>query len=617
MNRQQRSFNLRYGAWYFFAVAIAAMVISIRYTKYAGTTNDILSLFYLLATTISHFTLLSFILYSFLFLPVGSFVKNKNALLTYSAFIASLGISILVLDTYIFDLYRFHINGFVLNLVFGGAFSDIFILETAVYVKAILFFVSLYLVLFILANFYWKRNEFNKFRHGKKVSLFIVSTLLVSHLLNAWAFAANYHNIQQASLCYPLFYPLRANSFIYKTGIIDPSENKNLPDISNHENNSLNYPLAPLIFNDTASKPNILFILIDTWQFEAFNELVTPNIYNFSKKATQFTNHYSGSNSTRGGIFSLFYSLPPLYWDDFFASGTSPVFMDKLIERGYDPMVLGSASLISPEFNKTVFAKVKNLRLNTPGDSPTDRDIRITEDFINYIDTNSKTKPFFGFLFYDTPHCYNIPWEFPHPFKPFWDLIDFSKLNNDFDREPFYNSYKNTLWFCDSMIEKVLKKVEDKGLLSNTIIIISSDHGQEFNENKHNYWGHGSNYSKYQLQVPMIVYIPGKSPETVHHFTTHYDIVPLFFKDVFQCKNPVFDYSIGKYLYDTVPQTWHIAGNRNNFAIVEPASSRINTVSVNGMLTVTDLQMNDLPDAKVNRELLNEVMQKVNRFYRK
>lgn len=593
------------------------MMVSTRYTKYASTTNDILSCFYLIATTISHFTQLSFILYLLLYLPVGSFVKNKNALLTYSTFIGSLAISTLVLDTYIFDLYRFHINGFVLNLVFGGAFSDIFIFEAAVYIKAALFFIVLSSILFLLSKLIWRWNEINKLHHGKKIPIFIISAFITSHLLNVWAFAANHHSIQQASLCYPLFYPLRANSFIYSTGIIDPSEKENLSDVSNQDNNSLAYPLTPLAFNDTAQKLNILFILIDSWQFEAFNQLVTPNIYNFSKKATQFTNHYSGSNSTRGGIFSLFYSLPPLYWDDFFTSGTSPVFMDKIIESGYDPIVLGSASLISPEFNKTVFAKVKNMRLKTPGDSPTDRDIKITDDFISYLDTNSNKKRFFGFLFYDTPHCYNIPWEFPHPFKPFWDLIDFSKLNNDFDREPFYNSYKNTLWFCDSMIQKVLKKVEDKGLLSNTVIVISSDHGQEFNENKHNYWGHGSNYSKYQLQVPMLLYVPGKSPETYHHFTTHYDVVPGIFKEVFHCRNPVSDYSVGKYLYDTVPQTWHIAGNRDNFAIIETESKKINTMNVNGTLTVTDLQMNDLPDAKVNREILNDIMVKVNRFYRK
>jgi hypothetical protein len=39
----------------------------------------------------------------------------------------------------------------------------------------------------------------------------------------------------------------------------------------------------------------------------------------------------------------------------------------------------------------------------------------------------------------------------------------------------------------------------------NTIVIITADHGQEFNENKLNFWGHNGNFTKYQTQVPLII----------------------------------------------------------------------------------------------------------------
>ncbi|QQR94399.1 MAG: sulfatase-like hydrolase/transferase [Bacteroidota bacterium] len=100
------------------------------------------------------------------------------------------------------------------------------------------------------------------------------------------------------------------------------------------------------------------------------------------------------------------------------------------------------------------------------------------------MNTSAFQKPFFGFLFYDSPHNYNLPYWLPHPFKPYWENVDHTVLNNDFDPVPFYNSYKNTVWFCDSLIQQVLSKLEEKNLLENTIVVITSDHGQEFNENK-------------------------------------------------------------------------------------------------------------------------------------
>ena len=49
----------------------------------------------------------------------------------------------------------------------------------------------------------------------------------------------------------------------------------------------------------------------------------------------------------------------------------------------------------------------------------------------------------------------------------------------------------------DDLIGKVINQLKNKGLLENTIIIITGDHGQEFNDNKKGYWEHGGNFSKY------------------------------------------------------------------------------------------------------------------------
>jgi membrane-anchored protein YejM (alkaline phosphatase superfamily) len=36
-------------------------------------------------------------------------------------------------------------------------------------------------------------------------------------------------------------------------------------------------------------------------------------------------------------------------------------------------------------------------------------------------------------------------------------------------------------------------------------VIVTSDHGEEFNDTGKNYWGHNGNFSPYQVAVPLLV----------------------------------------------------------------------------------------------------------------
>lgn len=71
------------------------------------------------------------------------------------------------------------------------------------------------------------------------------------------------------------------------------------------------------------------------------------------------------------------------------------------------------------------------------------------------------------------------------------------------------NRYKNSMHFTDRMIDRVLKDLQKRGELDNTLIILTGDHGQEINDTRNNFWGHNSNFAKYQTHVPMFVWMPG------------------------------------------------------------------------------------------------------------
>ena len=89
-------------------------------------------------------------------------------------------------------------------------------------------------------------------------------------------------------------------------------------------------------------------------------------------------------------------------------------------------------------------------------------------------------KPFFAFLFLDAPHGFAVPEGYPSPFQPMLKEINYLTLGEKTDRDAFFNRYKNSVHFNDSLIKELLDSLRDTGQLDNTIVMITGDHGQEF-----------------------------------------------------------------------------------------------------------------------------------------
>ncbi len=127
--------------------------------------------------------------------------------------------------------------------------------------------------------------------------------------------------------------------------------------------------------------------------------------------------HMSTGNATRVGIFGMFYGLPGSYWHSMLDNRTSPLFMDRLQALNYQLGIFASAQLNNPEFYQTVFSKVPNLRTSQPGCQPVERDIAITNEWIDWFKHSNKNQPSFSFLFYDAPHGYEYPKDYPHRYE--------------------------------------------------------------------------------------------------------------------------------------------------------------------------------------------------------
>ena len=439
-------------------------------------------------------------------------------------------------------------------------------------------------------------------RLGRCIVMTLLAFMAMGHCIHIWADAYGYFNITKTSRYYPLYFPATGKSLMAKLGVKRVESNM----LSmNEKATDMNYPLHPVV-TDSIDRKNVVFILLDSWNPRALDSLAMPNIYRFSKECEVYQHHYSGSNGTRTGLFSIFYSIPGIYWNSVLASQTSPVLMDVLQANQYHIETFPSAPLTNPPFDRTIFSKVKGIELETVGEKASDRDMAITQKWLQARSQKVEgNQPLFSFLFYDALHAMSHPKQMC-PFQPEWEYVKYELLNNDIDATPFLNLYKNTAYYVDSLVGVVLNDLKRRGMYENTWIVITGDHSQEFNENKKNYWGHNSNYSSAQLQVPFMIHRPNVPPRVYNHWTCHFDIVPTIMHEMMNCKNPIGDYSLGKCLNDTTERKWILAGSYDNYAIVEP--EKIISVSFDGSFEVTDSHLNDLGVQRMNTQLINSVL---------
>ena len=272
---------------------------------------------------------------------------------------------------------------------------------------------------------------------------------------------------------------------------------------------------------------------------------------------------------------------------------------------------------MNPPFAKVLFAKVPHLRVGTEGKTVLERDSTITADFLSDLKQQKKEKkPFFSFLFYDGPHGFEVPADKNTRFTPAWEYADYTKLNNDLDPTPFFNLYRNTCYQDDILLGKVFDALQEEGLMDNTIVILTGDHSQEFNENKRNYWGHNSNFSIHQIGVPMICHFPAcKTPHKYTHLTTHYDFVPTLMKQYLGVKNELPDYTMGHLLTDTISRNWHIVGSNLNYAFIIGGDSILEKTA-EGNLDVYDARMRPVKNYRIPVKPFDDAVKVLNRYFK-
>ena len=501
------------------------------------------------------FLLISFLLYGLYYLLpalaitalvriVSQRINSGSVRPTYIAAVVTGAFTTLLMyaNAKIFSLYGMFFNGFILNLLItpggieslgGSSASDV---GFAMIASGFLSIQAL--ILWCIHRLYSKKKALPlsfKFLPGAAVAF----TLLV-HL----GFALDRYTTEQLHVVaesIPFYQTVSAKGFFKALGFKPQRDNKL------KLKGKLNYPLEALNIEKPAKPLNIIWLTSESWRADTLNEAIMPRSWQFAKSAANFTRNYSSGNGTRMGVFGMFTGIPGNYWFPFLESRRGAAIIDVLQQQQYQMSFYTSAKFTYPEFDKTIFSHVPAELLHDDNKASTgwENDRNNVDRMLSFIDKREPGKPFFTFMFFESPHArYYFPPESVIA-EPYRDDINYATIDKKTFREdikPIKNRYINSVHHLDMQFGRIFDYLEKHQLLDNTIVIMIGDHGEEFME--HGFWGHNSTFVDEQVMTPLVIYAPGMKPLVSNDMTSHMDVIPTIMP-LLGVTNPASDYATG------------------------------------------------------------------------
>ncbi len=472
-------------------------------------------------------------------------------------------------DSAIFDLYRFHFNGFVLNLLATPGGIESLGGDGGTY-RSVATIAAGHLLVQVLS---WPLSQWMagmttipvRWRHALAILLAAMAGERVAYAI---ADVRNDGQILDAARTYPYYGRTRFRTVAAKLGLRPaPRSESPAPAIAGGR---LRYPLAEVAFSPVDKLPNVVIFAVESLRWDRLTEPIMPNVSRFAKRGQHFTRHYSSGNGTREGLFGLFYGLYGSYWQSFLQAQRSPLLMDRFQQLGYQFDLRTSARFSYPEFDKTLFAKVPASELHEAGGAlaPAERDSANAAALIEFLRGRDRQRPFMSFFFMEATHArYDFP-ESAAIARPYLEEVDYANMSRR-DLAPkigmLLNRYTNAAHWIDQQIGRVLDEIERQGLLDNTIVIITGDHGEEFMEK--GAWGHNSSFVEEQIHTPLVTWLPGVPHRVVETLTSHVDIGTTLLQALGAPKEAG-GYSLGRNLLDESPRPFAVSSDWHSIAVM-------------------------------------------------
>jgi arylsulfatase A-like enzyme len=197
-----------------------------------------------------------------------------------------------------------------------------------------------------------------------------------------------------------------------------------------------------------------------------------------------FANHFYGTHET--GLARGFSR-----WEDFRVTLKQIVCSTSLVQTGV------VRDLVWPPDGVSRWRWLKRPKLKGDPKPLNDRKWAptVNGEFLAWADADT-SRPFFAVLNYFDAHD---PYEPPAPYDTLFSTTD-----------DMADSYDESVAYLDHHIGNLLRQLEGQGRLEHTVLVIVSDHGEQFGE--HGLTNHGNSMYLPLLHVPLIVRYPGRVP---------------------------------------------------------------------------------------------------------
>jgi arylsulfatase A-like enzyme len=302
-------------------------------------------------------------------------------------------------------------------------------------------------------------------------------------------------------------------------------------------------------------KPNILHLGIDSLLADhmscyGYDRLTTPHIDKFAQGGTLFTNYYCPNVPTTSGYGCMLTGMDVFSTQMVALRHQGPLrpevktLAEILGDHGYQTTCVGfKGNPAARGFQKYIdyvswggweerpLTKAENLNEVAIPELE-----RLAEDdapfflFMRHMDPHSPYLPPAPYdrMFYHGDECdpENDSMEPVMEFKPFCDYFASWMPPGISDKDHIIAQYDGAIAYLDACLAKLLRVLEDRGILEDTIVVINSDHGETLYD--HECWFDHHGIYDVTLHVPLILHYPGKVPanHVVEGYTTHPDLVP-------------------------------------------------------------------------------------------
>jgi len=297
------------------------------------------------------------------------------------------------------------------------------------------------------------------------------------------------------------------------------------------------------------NKQNVIVFMVDTLRadhlgYHGYGRATSPNLDRFAARAAVFRANYSQSSRTGPSVASLFTGLhvrshgvlnPLDQWDGKGVLGEeSQTLAEVLSEAGYACRAIVANPNVYEQFGfGQGFDQYRHVDLFT-----TAPDINTLSS--QWIDELTKGQsPFFLYLHYMEPHS---PYTAPPPSNRLFvdkgyrgpitgehrqidGILAGAVGVNDADKAHLTALYDQEIASWDLAFGRFMRYLESRGVLDDTVVVVVSDHGEEFFD--HGAVLHGYTLYNEQLHVPLVIAAPGiEAGRTIETVTRNIDLLP-------------------------------------------------------------------------------------------